>query len=460
MAIPLPKVVADVGPGGPLVTSLNALNDLTNKMHTTRYNKSKADWADATIPAQAASQMAYAKFMYPQFMAKLMADPGFKGNTSNQQLRANVEMLNNAGNGRLPGNQINQMPGTQRPTNPLTRLVNNVQEALQGAFHPKQTKGQQLWNTFNQPMPDSNVSQPQNAFNQPTTQNQVQPQNQDGIDHELDAAYMDWMKSPEGQREIAKGEAGVTPNPQELKDRYNKKYGKPSTEMDMRGGQRAPEKTFKQNEADYRGAMKQGEKGGEIRAQNVGDIGNQQLQLSNTGNTIDKIIDGFTNPDFIAMRNEFPLMQDMQLKAITKIGNAKQQAMVGSLVSALEKFKGDTVNQFKGQTLKREFDYADKIKPDENDTVYTAMGKMQTLKSLKDIAYKKNELIEHYVDDEKMSLAKAVQRADKEIDISAIDKKVAELTEPTIKIKSKKKPTMVLYLTKTRAKELRFNNVK
>jgi ribosomal protein L14E/L6E/L27E len=110
---------------------------------------------------------------------------------------------------------------------------------------------------------------------------------------------------------------------------------------------------------------------------------------------------------------------------------------------------------FKGSTLKREFDYADKLKPSTNDTVYTATGKLQTLKALHDIAVTKNSLIDLYLKDSKITPAQAVEKANKAVDIKAIDKRVKELTAPAVKIDNPKTKAS-MWITVKRAKELGF----
>ena len=72
-----------------------------------------------------------------------------------------------------------------------------------------------------------------------------------------------------------------------------------------------------------------------------------------------------------------------------------------------------------------------------NDTVYTALGKASSLKSLQEIAYKKNNIIKDLMQKKHMSLADAVEKANKMVDIKGIKKKVNELTQPMIRLKDK-----------------------
>jgi hypothetical protein len=68
MALPLPKVVADVGPGGPFVTSARGLNAL-------KMDQSAAQYAPYTNYANAASKLAYANMLPYQVQATVMSNP-------------------------------------------------------------------------------------------------------------------------------------------------------------------------------------------------------------------------------------------------------------------------------------------------------------------------------------------------------------------------------------------------
>ncbi len=68
MALPLPKVVSDVGPGGPLVTSMQGMNALTQ-------GNAQARYAPYTAYADAASKIAYANMLPYQIQAQVMSNP-------------------------------------------------------------------------------------------------------------------------------------------------------------------------------------------------------------------------------------------------------------------------------------------------------------------------------------------------------------------------------------------------
>jgi len=77
MALPLPKVVADVERGGPFVTAARGLNALKKE-------KSDAQYAPYTNYANALSKIAYAKYAPANAIAQMMSGPGAAQMTKEQ----------------------------------------------------------------------------------------------------------------------------------------------------------------------------------------------------------------------------------------------------------------------------------------------------------------------------------------------------------------------------------------
>lgn len=450
MALPLPKVVADTEAGG--LNALNAINEYANKSHLRKYNQVKSQYAPTTIQAEAASKLAYANLMAPQFIAKAMNNPEFMGNLTDEQANTLRDLVYGAGTRNNGMNAVNNLP---IPTNQSLKS-NSVWDKL------KDTLG-------------LNTNQPTNALSQSTQQlpNQPQPIPRNAVPHEpkvgdlvegegsnipgYDEAFQKWQRTPEAQREFAKGESAVIPDTQWLLENFGPKKTKP-IQMELNEAQSQEEKkSYAQKAGIYLGTKKEEEELGKFRAKAIDEIGHNQLQLSSTGSNIDKLIDDFTDPTFVQLRETIPFFQDTQLKIAAKTEDPAMRTFLGKIMGDIESFKQSTVNSFKGQTLKREFEFADKLKPSEDDTVYTALGKLQSLKALKEIAWEKNKLISKYIKKDKMDLADAVERADKNIDIKSIEKKVKDLTAPTIEVENSK--GMKLLMTRARAKELGIKNV-
>lgn len=468
MWLPLSK------PGGSFVATRNAFNDMLNNRALRKYNETKADWAGTTIPAQAYSQMAYANAVAPQFMAKLLQDPKFLGNISPAQAQSiknavlsgatkppgfnalNQTQENAGGGGGGLGNAFNESPAGQLWSG-LKNLLGK--HGTQLSPNPMQQQNMQ------QPMPQQLPQANNNAPGIPSQEAAPEAQAQTSANYESqkEALYKKFIESPEGQAEIDKYNRGepsrLDLGADALKESLvNEANGKP-LELELKGGNNPPadEGDYITNAARAVGILQQGKKGGDYRAEAVKDIGNEQKVLTNTGNVINEVIGDFTDPEFVALRAEFPYLQNMQLEAASHLKDPRVQEKIGKIIGDLESFKAATVNSFKGQTLKREFEFADKIKPSQSDTVYTALGKMEALKSLHDIAEKKNSLVNKYIEKDHLSQTEAIDRANKEVNVGAIRNKVKELTQPLHEFQNKK-TGVTIYLTSNRAKELGLKN--
>ena len=111
MALPLPRTVPDTGPGGGLVTAMGGINALHNAMIEKKINQIKSQYLPTTLQAEAASKRAYANLMGPQFLAKLLQNPGALANMGNKKAREALEKSVNAGMGQGTGrNYLNNIP--------------------------------------------------------------------------------------------------------------------------------------------------------------------------------------------------------------------------------------------------------------------------------------------------------------------------------------------------------------
>jgi len=165
MAIPS---VVNMGaqPGGGLVSSLNALNNLMQ-------NNIKTEYAPYTAYSDAASKLAYARLMGPQFLAKLMGNPHVVANNPKLQDPKTGDALYQAGMGAgaigggpsAAGNALNNMPVPgQSSENPFSRSV----KAIKNALWPDQT--QASGDSSNALLPTQQGAPSQPNVSQPTTQ--------------------------------------------------------------------------------------------------------------------------------------------------------------------------------------------------------------------------------------------------------------------------------------------------
>lgn len=446
MALPLPRVIPDVGPGGGLVTAMGGMNSLANDMLLRKINQVKAQYAPLTTQAEAASKLAYANLMGPQFLAKLMGNEGALANLSENQKRAALELVRRAGMGQGGGNALMSLGGAQQGnSNPFAQMMqptegfgqqmgdkfsNFLTNALRGVFSRPQQPGS---NALSQAMPQQRMTQqpmPQPQQEASMGSSGREPQVGDAVygegsgDPEMDAAYDAWMKTPEAQREFAKGEAANIPEPEEIKAWYRNQKGQPM-ELELKEGQ---EPTWAEKTGRFKGEQKQGEEAGKYRAKAQQEIGDSQLGLSHSGAVLDRMTKIVKNPVFQEMRSKVPFFQDKQLNYLMKTGTPEQKKLIGDFLSTAESFIASTVQGFGGRPLVREFDLAQRQKINPNDPVHVAEGKLRAAIALHDIAEKKNDIISGLLD-KGVNLSDAVKRANKMVDVSAIEKQTEELLQ-------------------------------
>jgi hypothetical protein len=453
MAIPSVNMLSNEAGGG-FNAAMRANNSLANENILRQINQIKKTYTPATLSSEAASKLAYANLMGPQFLAKLLGNDSAIANMGDPAAKAALQKAVQAGMGQGTGlNTLNQMgQGNGIPT--FTGIgqpsTNNFSGYLQNAIKNLIGRGQTP-----QANPLAQMGN-QTLMQQPAPQQQPMPQApampsrgqvkrpKDGVTLEGEQWY-----NAKGEPVYADEEpqAGQTPMELELNEGQRGNAGNPGN------------KSYAENTGEYKGTVEEGKELGKHRAQVINDIGEQQLQLSNTGANLDKLVGDINDPKFMELRNDFPFYQDMQLTALSKVGTPEQQEMIGNFIADVKSFAGATVNSFKGQSMKREFDYADQLKPSENDTVNTARGKLTALKSLKEIAERKNDIMLDLMQNKHMNLGDAVKKANKMVDVKAIDQEVKKLTSPMITLKDPKNPSITIRLPLWEARQRGVKNV-
>lgn len=394
--LPLPRVVADVEKGGPYVTAARGINQLRNEQLEKEMNRVKAQYAPLTTQAEAASKLAYANLTGPQFLAKLFGNEHILANVPEDQKPAILQKLQAAGMGQGTGasvfGQLGQAPGSSS-----NGLLGGMFDYLKDKVMPSKNAG-------------GNAA-PQNGLLQAPSQGQAQAQAPMGGSGTM------MPQHPEQEKLL-----------QQAEDRV------PETNQSAQPESNARKPTFAENTARYKDIIKEGEVLGTERGKDISNLGKEQLALSTSGNILDRLIDITQNPTFSNMRSKIPFFQDKQLNVLSKTGTKEEQKLIGDFISTAQAFKASTVNSFKGKALEKEFGLADKIKIDENDTMAVAQGKLNSLKTLKDIAETKNDIILSLMTDEHMNLGDATKRANKLVNTKAIEKKVDQLLNPEVTV--------------------------
>jgi hypothetical protein len=434
MALPLPRVVSDVGPGGPLVTAMGGINSLANENILRQINQINKQYLPTTLGAEAASKLAYANLMGPQFLAKLLGNDAAVANMGDPAARAALKKAVGAGMGQNSGmNAFNQMQqgnqgngmfsGIGEPsTNSFSGHLKKVFRALIGQ-NPQQGPNQ---NAFNMPAQDyGNSSNPRVSAEGP------------GVIPNGDFPFV--------------GREGYRPHPTTTDYDGNQMQvmaddGNASMEMDMTGGQprqqsdewgastpaaqqafaEGREPTYAEKTGKYKGSVKQGEEAGKYRAQAQKEIGQSQLALSNSGASLNRMASILKDPVIQNMRSRIPFFQDKQLSYLKKMGTKEEQKKIGDLIATSEQIIASGVQAFGGKPLVREFDLLQRQKVNENDTIPVAEGKTQASIALHDIAEKKNDIISGLLQ-QGVNEADAVKQANKMVDINKIERATNKL---------------------------------
>jgi hypothetical protein len=337
----------------------------------------KGYYAPLTTLADAASKMTYSSLMGPQYIAKLMGNPNIVANSPELKDPATTRMLAQAGMGAGAGNALMNMGGMQQGQSPLANAIAHIKNAF--------------------------------GFGTPS---------QEG-------ASSNAMLQPQPSMQPEAGTGSSVASPQEVNSILD-------TTMANRdkNGTPAPSHSYEENAGQFRGTIAEGEQSGKLRADDIHELGEDQKNLSRSGVTLDRLINTATSPAFQDMRNKVPFFQDKQLRALSKIGSHEEQKMVGDFISTAQNYVADTVNSFKGKALEKEFNLANKMKVDENDTMDVALGKLRALKTLKEIAETKNDTVIGLMEDQHMNLGDAIKRANKLVNTKDIEDRVDKLISP------------------------------
>lgn len=155
MALPLPQVVANTGPGGGVVTSMRGSNALSTDMLNNMIKGSQADYAPWTNYANAASKIAYSQFVGPQSIANILNSPNTRGMFSPDEyknlLNAYSRQVSSPSNamGNLP------QPGASRGNGLLGMIVNKL---TGGGEADGQSEPQNALSMPSDSMPSDNVN--------------------------------------------------------------------------------------------------------------------------------------------------------------------------------------------------------------------------------------------------------------------------------------------------------------
>ncbi len=418
MALPLPRTVADVGPGGPLVTSMKGINALHNDMLLRKINAVKAQYAPLTTQAEAASKMAYANLLGPQFVAKLLGNNAAVANWGSDKSKEALNAVTNAGMGVTNGsNAINQIPTYSGVGQPSTNA-----------------KSQSLWDKLTDAFTHK-PSQSTNAINQAPTQQNNMAMNQgsadqstNGINHNLDVAWDNWLKSPEGQKELAKGPDNYHMPSDQYVMQFKNNGTKPTVEMDMTGGRREP--TYGEKAAEYEGIQAEGKEAGKIRAKQREELDDQYQQAVQAEVPMEHLNEIVTNPLFRKLRRD-GLFQKLQLDAKEITGTPEEKQLIGDFQTTALKALSESIMGWKGRILDKEVGISTSMKIGLKDSIDSMLGKMPSIEAFNEMKKQRARMASQIMRDKHISKGDALELADKQVNGKAIREKIQKQLNPS-----------------------------
>ncbi len=151
MEIPLPRIVSDVGPGGPFATSMGGINALLQGLIQSQYLPS-------SIQSKINSQNAFANLAVPQLASKVLTNHVVQANSSDEQKNNLLKLIVNSVTSQAQGgNNVNNNPAqgnttNQNPMNTFPAMSGqNYSNSLNNIPQPQNQQPQQ-----NVPVPQDN----------------------------------------------------------------------------------------------------------------------------------------------------------------------------------------------------------------------------------------------------------------------------------------------------------------
>ncbi len=432
MALPLPRVVADVGPGGGLVTAMGGMNSLANDNILRQINQIKKQYMPLTTQADIASKNAYAALVGLQPLGKILGNEMAYSNVPDpQKQEINNRFLRAGGVGPLPfpqtnnANSLNQIPQNSGVGQPST---NSFSGYMQNIFRNLMGKGQQPTQQQNNPSSSMPQANQQQQFEMPQAQTTNVPDQSDNIDHDLDAKYLEWLQSPQGQEPNA-----ISPTEQELRSgswKQNNTLKNPAINLELTSGQRGTRQpTWSETTGKSKGIVKEGEELGKIRAKNIDELDQQYQQAVQSEVPLKHMNEIVSNPAFQKLR-QFPWFQGLQLDAKAKMGTPKEQKLIGDFQTTALKAVAETVMGFKGRILDKEVSLANDMKINKNDTIGVMLGKLPSIETFQEMTKQRSRIASKLMREQHLNRGDAIELADKQINGAAIRRKVENELNP------------------------------
>lgn len=328
-----------------------------------------------TLQSEAASKLAYANLMGPQFLSKLMQNPDILASIPEDKKGDLLSLLVNAGSGQGTGrgqmqNQP-QRPQENRGENETSLLSNpNFNEVLKSQLNNKNSR-----------------------------QNNMNPD----------------ISNLSSQDQSAVG--NMQPGDEYVIQNYNQ------------SNQPKSQNTFAENAGNYLGIKEEGKEAGKIRAKDISDLNNIVFNADTNSATLTDIGEIISSPEMREIR-QIPLAGRHEMAYYAKEGTPAQQQLVGRLSTQMGNIIKDSSRDFAGQFRKGEQQLLEGMKPSPSDTVDVMIGKAESLMTMNKLLRERAALTSQYMSENHINKLEASKLADKNINADQIRSSIHNKLNP------------------------------
>jgi hypothetical protein len=151
---------------------------------------------------------------------------------------------------------------------------------------------------------------------------------------------------------------------------------------------------------------------GTADAKKIENLENTSLTASSRMDTINQLMDVIAKPEFQQMRQN-PILGGLELKAFEKFGSPEQQKLVGDFKAQTGQIITDAAGQFKGAFRTGEQGLLNSMKPNENDSIGSMQGKVESLALMVEMIKQRSTLEAQLMRDKGLKPLQARDVADK-----------------------------------------------
>jgi hypothetical protein len=385
---------------GILGSSIDAANDISNLRSNNalrKLNEVKAEYAPLSTQAEAASKLAYALQMGPQYTAKMLANSGILANMTPAQQQNALRLALGPTQGNSGVNFLSQLQPPSQQESVAKKLSNH----LLNSFGIGERAPLRAINPMNN---STEVQAPQvNNPNDLTAFSETLGPNEDVLEYvaKNNVNSPSYIGKKEQQIELPQLPA-------------DKNYDK---------------KTWPIRQAEHEALVAEGAESGKVRVKNIEELDNAVFNAETNQATLNDISDILGSKAFEQIR-QVPLAGHHELAYYAKEGTPEQQQMIGRYYTLTGNLIKDASRDFAGQFRKGEQQLLNAMKPGPSDTVDTARGKTETLSYLNRMLMDRSRLTSKIMSQYHVGKLQALEQADKIVTGDKIRKEVHDRLNP------------------------------